>query len=113
MSESLLDRAIYDELASLMGDAIGILKDKFEKQSADYVRAVLQAVEREDAHEVAQAAHPLKSSSKQLGLVALSDLAGQIEDEAKEQNSVTDSIRHAASSLESLYQESLKALHEA
>jgi len=113
MSDVVLDTTVFNEIKELMGDAMGTLVEKYHSQSATYVSEIREGIAAGDAERVARAAHPLKSSSKQLGAMQISELARIIELEAKSAHAVTDTIRNAHSTLDSSFKSTCDALNAA
>ena len=110
MSDDLMDMSIFGELQELMGEAISMLVDKYLEQSAEYMQQLNDAMASGDGTTAAQMAHPLKSSSRQLGLVPLSNLAETIEYGIKEEGGITDAVKEAHAAIGTKYDESVAAL---
>ncbi len=63
---------------AMEGDVVDLI-DVYIRNSANYVDAVVQAFKDGDYTAVADAAHPLKSSSASLGAIRVSEVASEIE----------------------------------
>lgn len=78
-SQPVLDRDILDELADIMEDEFGELVEAFLEDSPRLMTEIESGLTENDAHRVAEAAHSLKSSSANLGVMRLSAIAKEIE----------------------------------
>lgn len=108
MSE-LIDREAMDELKSFMGAKLPEVIEVYLRNAQKYVDTIQSSYEGGDAQSVADAAHPLKSSSGNLGLVALSELSLSIEISAKEVvagEKTLDALAEDVGKINALYQES-------
>ena len=110
MSGNVIEASVVNELRELMGEAFDTLIERFEMQSGQYVKTIAAGIAEGDATKVAGAAHPLKSSSKQMGALKLSDLARTIELEAKEKKAITEVIKTAYQPMPELFQQVCAAL---
>lgn len=82
----LIDEDSYRQLASLMEEEMPNLIDEYIKSSNDLVKALAEGIEKQNAEAIRDAAHPLKSSSRQLGVACVADAAGVIEHDACNNN---------------------------
>ena len=80
-------------------EAKGILKGKYKqmidvyfKNSTDYISEILEAIEDMNIDEMIRPAHTLKSSSKQMGAIMLSELAKEIEQITKQYEASDDPL---------------------
>lgn len=105
-----LDMTAVNELKELMGPAFPALVERYKVQSTKYIQSITTGIAESDAEKVAQAAHPLKSSSKQLGASDLYELAKTIELEAKEHGAITDTLNAAFEPLEDEFKLACDAL---
>ncbi|MGB4057344.1 MAG: ATP-binding protein [Alphaproteobacteria bacterium] len=80
------DAEVFDNLKLLMGDKFPDLVDKYIANSAKHIEQAERALANNDARLLAEAVHPLKSSSASLGLMNVSRIAGEIERHADEGN---------------------------
>jgi CheY-like chemotaxis protein len=84
--EKRLDRAGLDKLLELVGGnpvLLGELIDSFLQETPPLLLALHRCLEEGNAAGLRQAAHPLKSSSRDFGASQLSELARQLEDMGK------------------------------
>lgn len=113
MDESLLDAQVLNELKELMGDAIGSLVTRYGELSRDYISAIQAGVAQNDVSLAVDAAHPLKSSSQQLAVMRVYELARVIEIQGNENQVVTQEMRDAAEQLPDMFERSFAALQAA
>jgi HPt (histidine-containing phosphotransfer) domain-containing protein len=81
-----LDRAALDKLLALVGGdlaLLGDLIDSFLQETPPLLVALRRSLEEGNAAGVRQAAHPLKSSSRDFGATRLSELAKELEEMGK------------------------------
>ena len=81
-----LDRAALDKLLELVGGnpvLLGELIDSFLQETPPLLVALHRSLEEGNAAGLRQAAHPLKSSSRDFGATQLSELARELEDMGK------------------------------
>ncbi len=84
-----LDEGVLRELLAMMGDDVSLLQDLIDTYIQDTPSLILQlrtGWASGDTDEVAQAAHPLKSSSASMGAMRLSALAAELEAHGKAGN---------------------------
>lgn len=84
---AILDHQVLDSLRDLAGAKAktfltGIIGQYFE-DSPQKLQAIEQAIDNQDATALRQAAHGLRSSSANLGAIAVADLCKQLEDLAR------------------------------
>jgi signal transduction histidine kinase/CheY-like chemotaxis protein/pSer/pThr/pTyr-binding forkhead associated (FHA) protein len=84
---AILDHQVLDDLRSLAGAKAktflsGIIGQYFE-DSPKKLQGIQQAIDNQDATALRQAAHGLRSSSANLGAIAVADLCKQLEDLAR------------------------------
>lgn len=78
----LIDKKSFNGLKSFINERIVEVVDVYLRNAEIYVDGISNAFDKEDMKTVADNAHPLKSSSGNLGLKKLSVLCMNIEDEA-------------------------------
>jgi CheY-like chemotaxis protein/HPt (histidine-containing phosphotransfer) domain-containing protein len=83
----ILDHQVLDDLRSLAGAKAktflaGIMEQYFE-DSPKKLQGIQEAINNQDATALRQAAHGLRSSSANLGAIAVADLCKQLEDLAR------------------------------
>lgn len=82
-SDVVLDRAMFDRLAAEIGaDLVPRIVALFLAESDESLRRIDAAAQAGDRATIARGAHALKSSAANLGLVEISALARQIEQDA-------------------------------
>lgn len=85
MGELHLDVVLLEELRDILEDEFPSLISAYIQDSTVRVEDLSQAMTRGDAEAVRKAAHNLKGSSANLGLVYLAELCRIVEDAAREQ----------------------------
>jgi signal transduction histidine kinase/HPt (histidine-containing phosphotransfer) domain-containing protein/FixJ family two-component response regulator len=84
--EVLIDAVIFQEIADVMGDSLNDIIDNYISTTPTYFEKMRQSWAEKDGQKIADAAHPLKSSSATLGAIILKQLCADIE-KAGRQNS--------------------------
>jgi PAS domain S-box-containing protein len=85
-SVKVLDQAALDKLLALVGGDTALLVeliDSYLQETPPLLAALRRCLDENDATGVRQAAHPLKSSSRDFGASRLSELAKDLEDMGK------------------------------
>lgn len=82
--QQIIDEDEVKELKDFVKHRFADIAETYLRCADDYVNDILKAFEDGDAEAIVDAAHPLKSSSGNLGLRALSNLSRNIEDAASE-----------------------------
>ena len=83
---TVLDRAALDKLLALVGgeqDLLGELIDSYLQDTPPLLVALRRCLDEGNAAGLRQAAHPLKSSSRDFGATRLSELARELEEMGK------------------------------
>jgi HPt (histidine-containing phosphotransfer) domain-containing protein len=84
MSESLIDKDVFDELVNMVGaDFIGELIDTFLEESPQLISTLTESLASADTDGFRRAAHSLKSNSATFGAMKLSEIAKELELMAK------------------------------
>lgn len=78
-STDILDKARFHALSELMEDGMKEIGLRYLETANEYLSSIETAFTTRDAKAIAQASHPLKSSSLQLGSVIVSDIAKEME----------------------------------
>ena len=78
MSE-LINKEMLEQLKGFIGDKFVSVVEVYLKNADQYVHTIQQGIEEQNAQAVVDAAHPLKSSSGNMGLMVLSGLCEEIE----------------------------------
>ncbi|WP_417317226.1 response regulator [Emcibacter sp.] len=76
---TILDEKCLEQLKFYMEDMLFEVLEKYMVDGRDYVIRLREALEAGDLKEMADIAHPLKSTSKQIGAEEVADTAEQIE----------------------------------
>ena len=80
---NLLDRQILDDLIDIMGDEFQDLVKIYLEDSPKSLARLVDAAEKDDPKLLVGPAHSLKSTSANLGAIQLSDLARDVEQDAR------------------------------
>jgi CheY-like chemotaxis protein/HPt (histidine-containing phosphotransfer) domain-containing protein len=80
----VLDVAMFDMLSELMGDALKGILSRHLETATGYIATIETALKEQDFNKLAMAAHPLKSSSQQIGALNVAKAAGELERMARE-----------------------------
>ena len=81
--EELLDTVTYDGLKELLEDEFPSFLEMFFSENQEALEKIKSGLENDDAPTISAAAHNLKSSSGYIGAVKLSDLARDMEKQAR------------------------------
>lgn len=76
---SVIDKDVFNQLASLMGDRMSLLTSKFADESSNQIKNLKSSLEEGDWATSERMAHSLKSSSRSLGVMEMSVYAANIE----------------------------------
>ena len=79
----VIDLKAVEEMKELMGDQYEMLVETYLRNADHYAAVIQEGYKEQDARKIKDAAHPLKSSSRNLGLRDLSNLGISIELKAK------------------------------
>jgi HPt (histidine-containing phosphotransfer) domain-containing protein len=82
----VLSREIVDDLREIMGEEFAALVRVFLEDAPQALQKLEQAAAKQDIDALIGPAHSLKSTSANLGALALSDLARTIEHGARQRN---------------------------
>ncbi|MGI9511069.1 MAG: Hpt domain-containing protein, partial [Geminicoccaceae bacterium] len=77
---SALDSTCLDDMRAVMGDQFKAILEFYLEDAANYLDQIKGGLQSNDGEAIVAAAHPLKSSSRELGVAELSDLAKRIEE---------------------------------
>jgi len=108
MTEPALDTRIFNEIADLMGDAIGSFIETYLDNSPKLLAGISKAIPEGDLDAVIHNAHQLKGGSGSMGAMQIFRLAKQLEEEARE--GTEDNLAGLFGELEVAYVELEKAL---
>lgn len=107
---TILNPQALSEIKELMGPAFPALATRYVEMSQDYLSTIEQGIASGDVKSVVDAAHPFKSSSRQLAADKVADLAAIIEHEGKEYGNITDEMKRSAMALRPAVEEASAAL---
>lgn len=107
-----LDHALFDDVCALMKNRASAIVNQFEAGAVAHFAAIEKGLQAQDAHPIALAAHTLKSSSANLGALALSNIAAQLEKTAKQPNPEWDEIHNLSQQMQGLSQQAIQAMRE-
>lgn len=74
-----IDRAAFDQFATTMGESLGAVLQRYVETASEYIRSISNACETQNYESLMAAAHPLKSSSRQVGATKVARLAAELE----------------------------------
>lgn len=77
------DPKAFGETLSLLKNELPLAIDEYLEDAAEYISRIHQGLEENDSEKVARGSHPLKSSSRSFGLVAMAQIAEAINNHAK------------------------------
>lgn len=83
ITASILERSVLDELFEIAGDEINAIIDVFLDETPQLVRHLQEAAVMPDLKRLGELAHSLKSSSANVGVLALSEAARRLEHGAR------------------------------
>jgi two-component system sensor histidine kinase BarA len=91
--EGQLDLAVLEDLLKMAGGAVAIVDrivGLYERQSAERIAELHEAVATEDVERLGRVAHALKSMSFNVGALAIAETAARVERVAREEHSLVD-----------------------
>ncbi|MEK6746081.1 MAG: response regulator [Pseudomonadota bacterium] len=74
-----LDERIFSDFAELMGENLSLILTSHLDVAEGYVKAIQKELSAGDFKAMASAAHPLKSSSQQIGAMKVAEIAKEVE----------------------------------
>lgn len=113
--QPIIDEHEVKELKDFVKHRFTEIAETFLRCSQDYVDSIVAAHGKNDAEAIVDAAHPLKSSSGNLGLKALSELSRKLEETSAEVVDGETDFTELASmvqELPELYEKTAAALKE-
>jgi len=102
MTEAVIDEAVFNEVASLMGDALGSFIETYLDNSPKLLAIMKEAIPADDLDAVVHNAHQLKGGSGSIGAMQIFRLANQLEEEARDAKK--DNLGHVFAELEVAYE---------
>jgi len=79
-SQVIVDSKIFDDAKNLLQERFPLMVRYFIQDTARYIETIEQALNDNDNEAIATQAHTIKSSSKQIGALALAHYAKELED---------------------------------
>ena len=83
-AHGIIDRSVLKELYEIMEDDFVSVIESYLKSAPGLMHAIRDAVKAGDMDDLVKAAHPLKSSSANVGAMELSTLARELEFKGRE-----------------------------
>lgn len=105
---SLVDNSSYKKFLEIAGDKKDKIIAQFIKSGQEYIQNISEGISKKDCKKIAASAHPLKSSSIQLGFYQLGEMAKEFELNAKANNIIF--AKENYSSLENLFKATIKII---
>ena len=106
---SVIDRSCLDDMRELMGDQFKTMIEYYLEDAAKYLDQIDVGLDSKDAKTVVTAAHPLKSSSREMGVAELSGIAKKIEENAR----LADTGKHTLADIDPLVSQLHSSFEEA
>ena len=79
----IFEQACLDDMRDVMGDQFKMIIEYYLDDASNYLEQIKTGWQDSDDKSIVAAAHPLKSSSRELGAIELSDIAKRIEENAR------------------------------
>ncbi len=110
-----MDFTVFNELKGLLDDGFKDCLEAYLESLDNYVKGINFAVKDSDPEGVVQYAHPLKSSSAQVGAIEVSNIAaklerGGIEGESQTLSTTVDELLAASFKVKEVLHQELKRL---
>lgn len=86
MTEPVIDKLVFDEIADLMGDSLGEFIETYLGNSPKLIDGINAALPAGDIDTVIHNAHQLKGGSGSIGAMQVFQCAKRLEEEAKDSN---------------------------
>ena len=109
-TNALLDAESFQNFITLFGAEAEVILRKHQEVAENYLKAIRLGVKNRDYSMIANAAHPLKSSSQHIGAVKVSSLAKKLESEALDEYPNDDEIDVLTGALMNTQQETMHAI---
>lgn len=109
-TNSVIDEDIFSVFAQVMGDSLSMILRNYLEISASYLTTLRSALELADFKAVFDVAHPLKSSSHQIGLMDMAIISREIELLARSDTPDVAELKTLADNLETARTEAAKYL---
>lgn len=99
----ILDMIVVDKVHDLLGDKFGEMIEIYIKNSAKYTADIMTAMQKKNIEDIVIPSHTLKSISKQIGAILLSEIAENVEDMVRNsQMDSAESIGHLSEIIDEL-----------
>ncbi|VAW57753.1 hypothetical protein MNBD_GAMMA07-2231 [hydrothermal vent metagenome] len=105
---SVIDAKVFDEIAELMEDSLGLFIETFLENSPKLIQNIRTALTEDDYEKVMVNAHQLKGGSGSIGVMQVFALAKQMEEDVKQNKH--DQLKSAFTALEDAYVQAEVAL---
>ena len=86
MTEPVIDKLVFDEIAELMGDSLGEFIETYLGNSPKLIEGLNTALPAGDTDTIIHNAHQLKGGSGSIGAMQVFQYAKRIEEEARDNN---------------------------
>jgi len=86
MTEPVIDKLVFDEIAELMGDSLGEFIETYLGNSPKLIEGMNSALPAGDTDTVIHNAHQLKGGSGSIGAMQVFQYAKRLEEEARDNN---------------------------
>lgn len=113
--ETILNKAIVDELRDILGDGFRNIFQQQIDQGNAYIEEIRHLIAKGEMGQVARRAHSLKSSAGQVGLIGVQGLAKELEDAASASavgGGISPRAMEAFARLVRAQEVAVKSLHE-
>lgn len=87
---SFIDKNVYSEMKQVMEDAMPSIVSHYIESIPDYIKNMKDGFDTKSPLKIAEAAHPLKSSSASLGAMQLREICAEIEKMGRTDKDVQD-----------------------
>lgn len=78
------DIDVANEVKDMVGDRFSTMIEYYVEDAENYINAIKSGLESGNKEQVAQSAHPLKSSSRSMGGMGIGSIAEHVEHTAKQ-----------------------------
>lgn len=109
-SAPVLDDTLFAIFTDLMGNDLAGVMTKHLQVADGYVKAIHEALASSSFVAMSEAAHPLKSSSQQIGLMRVAEIAKEIEDLSKKPSPDKNRLKTLAAQVKAAQDEAKKRI---
>ena len=110
MNDALLDGETFGSFLELFGDSAEAILFKHESTAEQYIQTIAEGIRARNYPAIVSAAHPLKSSSRQIGAFKTSLLAEQLEDAANVDTPDQAAIETLADAIRTTQRDTMQAI---